>query len=148
MVLLAVGLVLAGGQLLGGLGGVREATVLDPELAARVELARAAAASEGVELVVNSGLRSAAEQQRIFDEAVERYGSEEEAARWALPPERSAHVQGLAVDVGPPEGAAWLAERSADFGLCRVYANEPWHYEALVAPGGTCPALVEDAAAG
>lgn len=122
------------------------ATELDPELVRRFEAARAAAADDGVELTITSGLRSAAEQQRLFDEAVAEHGSPDEAARWVLPPERSAHVSGTALDVGGWDGMTWLGEHGAEFGLCQVYANEPWHVEPLVEPGGTCPPLRPDAA--
>jgi LAS superfamily LD-carboxypeptidase LdcB len=44
-------------------------------------------------------------------------------------PETSAHVAGEAVDIGPPAAAAWLTEHGARYGLCRVYRNEPWHFE-------------------
>ena len=44
-------------------------------------------------------------------------------------PNTSAHVSGNAVDIGPSGAAAWLSEHGAAFGLCRIYGNEPWHYE-------------------
>jgi len=118
---------------------------LDPVLADRFVAAREAAAAAGYPLVVTSGARTAAEQQRLLDEAVAEHGSPEAAGRWVLPPEQSAHVQGRAIDVGPAEGRGWLAEHGAEFGLCQVYVNEPWHFEPLVAPGETCPALAPDA---
>ena len=118
---------------------------LDPIVRERFDAAVSAAAGKGVEMWINSGWRSAQEQQAIFDDAVATHGSAREAARWVLPPERSAHVQGTAIDVGPAAGAAWLAKRSAKFGLCRVYSNEPWHFEPLVEPGGKCPPVIADA---
>ncbi len=111
---------------------------LDPDLAQRFADAQAAAAAEGVPLTLTSGWRSADEQQALVDEAVVAYGSAEEAHRWVLPPELSAHVAGLAIDVGPADGARWLEERAAQFGLCRTYQNEWWHFEP-VPPDGTCP---------
>jgi len=124
------------------------ATGLDPELERRFEEARAAAAEDGVELWITSGWRSAAEQQELVDQAVERYGSVEEARRWVLPPQTSEHVAGAAVDVGPTEGAYWLQQHGPRFGLCQTYANEVWHYEAATDPGGTCPAPHADASHG
>ena len=57
-----------------------------------------------------------------------------------LPPARSAHVRGQAVDVGPKAGAAWLEEHGVRFGLCRRYDNEYWHFELLAAAkGSACP---------
>ena len=51
-------------------------------------------------------------------------------------------MRGEAVDVGPTTGADWLREHWERFGLCRRYANEPWHFERLAgATGSTCPDL-------
>jgi zinc D-Ala-D-Ala carboxypeptidase len=41
----------------------------------------------------------------------------------------SLRVSGDAVDVGDSDATAWLSEHGAEYGLCRVYANEPWPYE-------------------
>ncbi|WP_353708803.1 M15 family metallopeptidase [Cellulosimicrobium sp. ES-005] len=124
------------------------ATRLDPELERRFDAARAAADADGVELTLTSGWRTAAEQQELVDAALERYGSAEEAHRWVLPPESSEHVAGLAIDVGPTDGALWLEQHGAEFGLCRTYANELWHFEAATEPGGTCPPMHDDASHG
>jgi hypothetical protein len=118
---------------------------LDPELERRFAEAQAAAAAEGVSLEITSGLRSVAEQERLVAEARERYGSEEGVHRWVAPPEASSHVQGRAIDVGATEGAYWLQQHGAAFGLCPVFANEVWHFEATIEPGGTCPPVVPDA---
>ena len=96
----------------------------------------------GVELHVTSGWRSRAEQQQLFEAAVATYGSAAKARRWVLPPGESEHVRGGAVDVGPPAAAAWLEQHGVRYGLCRRYANEPWHFELLApAKGQPCPAL-------
>lgn len=122
-------------------------TALDPELAQRFADAQAAAAAEGVTLTLTSGWRTADEQQVLVDEAVATYGSVEEAHRWVLPPEKSAHVAGLAIDVGPMDGALWLGERAAQFGLCRTYDNEWWHFEPMPADG-VCPTTHPDSSWG
>lgn len=114
------------------------ATGLDPVLAERFAAAQAAAAAEGVTLTLTSGWRTPEEQQALVDEALVTYGSAEEAHRWVLPPEVSAHVAGLAIDVGPLDGATWLGERADRFGLCRTYLNEWWHFEPMPADG-VCP---------
>ena len=111
---------------------------VDADLAARFEAARAAAAAEDVELLITSGKRTPEEQQRLVDEAVAEHGVPE-AYRWVLPPETSAHVQGLAIDVGATQGAYWLAERGLEFGLCQTYANEVWHFEKLPDGAEACP---------
>ncbi len=102
---------------------------LDPRLLQALRQAATDAASDGVEFVVNSGWRSRAYQEQLLDEAISEYGSEEEAARWVATPKTSAHVSGDAVDIGPSDAAAWLSEHGAEYGLCQIYGNEPWHYE-------------------
>lgn len=105
------------------------------------------ASRDGVTFSVDSGWRSAAYQARLLQEAVAKYGSSQEAARWVATPERSAHVSGNAVDLGGSGARSWLAAHGALYGLCRIYDNEPWHFElrpAAVAHG--CPARYVDAA--
>lgn len=41
-----------------------------------------------------------------------------------------------------------MIQHGADYGLCQVYENEIWHFELLTEPGGTCPPMLEDGAAG
>jgi zinc D-Ala-D-Ala carboxypeptidase len=118
---------------------------LDPALLRALRRAAAAAAADGVRFVVDSGWRSEAYQRRLFREAVAKYGSEAEAARWVATPNRSAHVSGDAVDVGPAAATPWLSARGAAYGLCQIYANEPWHYELrpkAIASG--CPPMYAD----
>lgn len=120
--------------------GVGDVEHLDPRLRRAVERATAAASEHGVELHVTSGWRSAARQQQLYEQAIAKYGTPARARRWVLPPEQSQHVAGLAVDVGPATGAAWLDEHGVRFGLCRRYDNEPWHFERLAAAkGSVCP---------
>ena len=95
-------------------------------------------------LVVTSGWRSRAHQQRLFAEAVSKYGSEEEARRWVATPDSSAHVTGDAVDIGPTAADDWLSQHGSDYGLCQIFANEIWHYELAATPGGQCPGLLPD----
>jgi hypothetical protein len=102
---------------------------LDPALLGALRQAAPAAGDDGVELVVESGWRSPEYQVQLLREAVSKYGSAEKAARWVAAPDKSAHVSGDAVDIGPPTSAAWLSEHGAEFGLCQIYGNEPWHYE-------------------
>jgi LAS superfamily LD-carboxypeptidase LdcB len=101
---------------------------LDPDLLQALRKAATDAADDGVEFFVNSGWRSPEYQNRLLREAVSKYGSEEEAARWVATPETSPHVAGNAIDVGF-DARAWLSEHGAEYGLCQIYDNEPWHYE-------------------
>jgi LAS superfamily LD-carboxypeptidase LdcB len=102
---------------------------LDADLRGALRRATAAAADDGVEIVVDSGWRSPEHQARLLREAIAKYGSEAEAARWVATPETSAHVSGDAIDIGPTSAAAWLSEHGAAYGLCQIYGNEPWHFE-------------------
>ena len=118
---------------------------LDPGLLKTLRRAATDAASDGVEFQVNSGWRSPEYQEQLLRDAVSEYGSEAEAARWVATPETSAHVSGDAVDIGPVDAAAWLSQHGADYGLCRIYDNEPWHYELRPdAVDGGCPPTYAD----
>ncbi|MGN9910050.1 M15 family metallopeptidase [Phytohabitans sp. LJ34] len=102
---------------------------LHPELLRAVRAAATDAAADGIEFYVNSGWRSPEYQNELLREAVWKYGSEEEAARWVATADTSAHVSGDAIDIGPSDAAAWLSRHGARYGLCQIYRNEPWHYE-------------------
>jgi len=102
---------------------------LDPALLGALRRAATDAAGDGVKFVVNSGWRSPAYEEHLLREAISKYGSEKAAARWVATPTTSAHVSGHAVDIGPSAATAWLSEHGAQYGLCQVYSNEPWHYE-------------------
>jgi LAS superfamily LD-carboxypeptidase LdcB len=84
----------------------------------------------------------------LFNRAIQKYGSAREASKWVLPPDKSHHPDGIALDInypGDPEDTKWLELNGYKYGLCRVYKNEWWHFEPLVAPGETCPPLVANA---
>jgi zinc D-Ala-D-Ala carboxypeptidase len=102
---------------------------LDPALLGALRQAATDAAGDGVEFFVDSGWRSLEYQEQLLREAVSKYGSEEEAARWVATVDTSAHVSGDAVDIGHSDATAWLSEHGAEYGLCQTYSNEPWHYE-------------------
>jgi zinc D-Ala-D-Ala carboxypeptidase len=102
---------------------------LDSDLLGALRQAATDAAYDGVEFFVDSGWRSAEYQNQLLREAVSEYGSEEEAARWVATAETSAHVSGDAVDIEHFDATAWLSEHGAEYGLCQIYSNEPWHYE-------------------
>jgi zinc D-Ala-D-Ala carboxypeptidase len=102
---------------------------LDPELLQALREAATDAADDGIEFTVNSGWRSPQYQNQLLREAVSKYGSAAEAARWVSTAETSAHVSGDAVDIGHVAARAWLSEHGAEYGLCQIYRNEPWHYE-------------------
>jgi D-alanyl-D-alanine carboxypeptidase len=118
---------------------------LNSDLLGALRRAATGAAADGVEFVVDSGWRSPAYQERLLREAISKYGSEAEATRWVATPNTSAHVKGDAVDIGPSGAAAWLSGHGAAYGLCQIYANEPWHYELRPEAGDHgCPAIYAD----
>ncbi|MFG3258634.1 D-alanyl-D-alanine carboxypeptidase family protein [Streptomyces sp. NPDC048172] len=112
--------------------GVPAVDRLRPELREALRRAARAARDAGGDVLafsVNSGWRSAEYQDRLLREAVSKYGSEAEAARWVATAKTSPHVSGQAVDIGSSNATAWLSEHGDEYGLCQVYRNEPWHYE-------------------
>jgi hypothetical protein len=125
-----------------------EVSDLDMYVKNRFLAAQSKARKEGINLVITSGFRTAARQEYLFKRAIAKYGSAKEASKWVLPPDKSHHPDGIALDVnypGDPEDTKWLELNGYKYGLCRVYKNEWWHFEPLVAPGEECPALVPNA---
>jgi hypothetical protein len=127
------------------LADVPAVTKLDSALRAALRLAADDASAMGVELGVNSGWRSYAYQEQLFEQAVAEHGSAASAERWVARPGTSVHEAGDAVDIGPSSATTWLARHGASFGLCQVYDNEPWHYELhLEAVDNGCPTTYAD----
>jgi hypothetical protein len=121
---------------------------LNSKVKTRFLAAKAQAELAGVDIYITSGYRSKERQLVLFNEAVKKYKTVEEASKWVLPPDLSHHPKGIALDVNYPmgqPGAKWLEINGYKFGLCRVYENEWWHFEPSVAPGQGCPALVANA---
>jgi hypothetical protein len=123
-------------------------SAIDKQLMYRFKAAQAAAKKDGQALYIASGFRSLSRQKTLFAQAIKKYGSAAEASKWVSPPLVSHHPWGVAIDVNYPDepvGAGWLEVNGAKFGLCRVFDNEWWHFEPVIAPGWKCPALVPDA---
>jgi len=120
---------------------------LDPALLGALRQAATDAAVDGVEFFVDSGWRSPAYQEQLLRQAIQKYGSEKEAARWVATPTTSAHVSGDAVDIGRSDAPRWLSEHGSLYGLCQIYGNEPWHYELRPeAVDHGCPSMYADPA--
>jgi hypothetical protein len=118
---------------------------LDPALLGALREAATDAAHDGVEFFVDSGWRSREYQEHLLQQAVSKYGSKEEAARWVATPNTSAHVSGDAVDIGRSDATAWLSQHGNGYGLCQIYGNEPWHYELRPEPvDHGCPPMYAD----
>ena len=128
--------------------GEQRPNALIPQFKDRYSAAKAAAKKKGYTMQITSGYRTLERQTYLYERAIKRNGSAAEASKWVLPPEKSNHPWGLAIDinygVGGTSGkkaAAWLEKNGYKYGLCRRYENEWWHFEPLVAPGETCPAM-------
>jgi len=106
--------------------GVSGATGMHPLLKASVE--KLIAASGGAIQVV-SGYRSTHEQQALWTDALQRYGSAEVADDWVAPPGHSMHEKGLAVDLGGDLALAARLVVELDLPLHRPLPHEPHHFE-------------------
>ena len=123
-------------------------TKLDDQILYRFQAAQAAAKKDGVGISITSGYRSLSRQKILFARAIKNNGNAYQASKWVAPPLVSHHPWGVAIDVNyptSPEGAKWLEVNGWKFGLCRVFENEWWHFEPVIAPGWKCPQLVPDA---
>ena len=121
---------------------------IDKQLMNRFKAAQAAAKKDGQTIYIASGFRTLSRQTTLFAQAIKKYGTAAEASKWVAPPLVSHHPWGVAIDVNYPDdpvGAGWLEINGHKFGLCRIFDNEWWHFEPVIAPGWKCPALVPDA---
>lgn len=89
-------------------------------------LDRLVAAAQG-RLKVTSGYRSPERQAQLYEAALRKYGSEQEARRWVAPPGKSKHGEGIAADLSGD--LAWAKANAARFGLHFPLSNEAWHVE-------------------
>lgn len=109
-----------------------------------------AAREENIDFVMTTAYRSYGFQSILWDNAVERYESEEAANNMVARPGESEHQSGLAVDIssaendyqlnedfGSTEAGKWVAEHAAEYGFIlrypadktdiTGYGFEPWH---------------------
>ena len=98
---------------------------LDPDLLQALREAATDARDDGIEFFVNSGWRSPEYQGQLFREAVSKYGSEEEAARWVATVDKSAHVSGDAIDIGPSMPPRGCRSMAPSMGRARPTATSP-----------------------
>jgi Transglycosylase SLT domain/D-alanyl-D-alanine carboxypeptidase len=98
----------------------RQGKPMRPDVALAFDRMAAAAARDGVSLIVVSGFRSNAEQARLF--------AANPDPRWVAPPGRSLHRLGTELDLGPVSAYGWLAANAQRFGFVRRMDWEPWHY--------------------
>ena len=98
----------------------RQGKPMRPDVAEAFDRMAAAAAHDGVELIVTSGFRTDAEQAALF--------AAHPDPRWVAPPGKSLHRLATELDLGPPAAYGWLARNAERFHFVRRYSWEPWHY--------------------
>ena len=96
---------------------------LDQEANDAFQQMKAAAATQGVYLMIISGFRNISDQSVLFEKQIARRGSESEAARSSAPPGHSEHHTGYALDI---------ADQQSDTDL-KVAFQETAAYQWLVA---------------
>jgi len=110
-------------------------------LQALIDAARADGLAEPLLRPV-SGFRDPERQARLWQQALARYGSPQEARKWVAPPGGSAHQSGRAIDfyLGGRNASTnvarlrtlpayrWLVTNARRFGFY-PYEREPWHWE-------------------
>jgi hypothetical protein len=102
---------------------------LDPTFAARL---KKMVADSGGRITLGSGYRSVERQEELWDQAVDKYGSEEAAKKWVARPGKSNHNHGLAGDLNfTADGQEWAHQNAARYGLWFPMSHEPWHIEAI-----------------
>jgi hypothetical protein len=91
-----------------------------PDVALAFDRMEAAAAADGVHLIVVSGFRTNAEQAQLF--------AAHPDPRWVARPGTSLHRLGTELDLGPEAAYDWLARNAGRFHFVQRYSWEPWHY--------------------
>src|SRR5438093_7602433 len=85
-----------------------------PDVARAFDRMHAAARADGVELLINSGYRSDAEQAKLFAQHPDPH--------WVAPPGQSLHRYGTELDLGPPSVYGWLARHADRFHFVQRYS--------------------------
>lgn len=104
----------------------------------------AAAANDGIELMIDSGYRSAAYQRRIYQRKMAEGKDFYDIARGVAPPGYSEHMLGTTLDLVPSKWSfngtpaeQWLIKNAAGFLFAQSYPEkselgftwEPWHWK-------------------
>jgi Transglycosylase SLT domain/D-alanyl-D-alanine carboxypeptidase len=121
----------------GGYGGplvYRDGEGMRPDVAEGYDRMVAAAAADGIGLLVVSGFRSDAEQAALF--------AAHPDPTWVAPPGHSLHRCATELDLGPESAYAWLAANASRFAFLQRYSWEPWHY-GWTRPPAPCSAAAD-----
>jgi hypothetical protein len=117
---------MAGG---GGYSGplvYRDGKGMRPDVAAAYDQMAAAAAADGITLIVVSGFRSDAEQAELF--------AAHPDPKWVAPPGTSLHRCATELDLGPESAYGWIDANASRFGFLQRYSWEAWHMGYVRAP--------------
>lgn len=87
------------------------------------------------ELRITSGFRSPELQEKLWRDALQKYGSAKEARKWVAPPGKSQHNSGMAADLhyASDRTKEWVRQNATNYGLAFPLKNEPWHMELATA---------------
>lgn len=118
----------------------RQGKPMRPDVALAFDRLAAAAAHDGVPLIVVSGFRSNAEQARLF--------AAHPDPRWVARPGTSLHRLGTELDLGPAGAYGWLAAHAPAFHFVQRYSWEPWHWGYTLDAGSTSVGFGGDGRAG
>lgn len=108
---------------------VRQGQRMRPDVAQAFDRMAAAAAADGIQLIITSAFRSNAEQAAIFAARPD--------PKWVAPPGTSLHRLGTELDLGPASAYGWLAANAPRFHFVQRYAWEPWHYGFRLSPASS-----------
>jgi hypothetical protein len=111
----------------------RQGKPMRPDVALAFDRLAAAAAADGIDLIVVSGFRSNAEQARLFAAHPDPH--------WVARPGTSLHRLGTELDLGPAAAYGWLARNAGRFHFVQRYSWEPWHYGFTLNAGTTSVGL-------
>src|SRR3954464_13190605 len=98
----------------------RQGKPMRPHVALAFDRMAAAAAGDGIDLIVVSGFRTNAEQARLF--------AAHPDPKWVARPGTSLHRLGAWLGLGRPSAYGWLARTAGRFHFVQRSSWEPWHY--------------------
>jgi Transglycosylase SLT domain/D-alanyl-D-alanine carboxypeptidase len=98
----------------------RQGKPMRPDVALAFDRMDAAAAADGVHLIVVSGFRTDAEQAQLF--------AAHPDPKWVARAGTSLHRLGTELDLGPEAAYDWLARNAERFHFVQRYSWELWHY--------------------
>ncbi len=107
----------------------RQGKPMRPDVAVAFDRLAAAAAADGITLIVSSAYRTNAEQAVLF--------AAHPDPTWVAPPGVSLHRMGTELDLGPVSAYPWLAANAPRFHFIQRYAWEPWHFGYTLNPGSS-----------